>query len=148
MIIMVLGFLKEEGHLPEEAYSMSWGHETPFYMVVKIDKVRKLLSGRPDYSLWYSRQSDLETNLVVVEAKTTEELSGGEAQLLGYMGQYCLVFFHIAKASLIFLPGLVHAGRTERKKEDTTVYGVLTDSITFTFYQISEKSKVSDFMPV
>lgn len=45
-----------------------------------------MLRGRPDYALWYGAQANLETNLVVVEAKTRDELGKGERQLLEYMG--------------------------------------------------------------
>lgn len=37
----------------------------------------------------------------------------------------------------------MHAGRIERGKADTTVYGISTDSVTFNFYRINERSKVS-----
>jgi hypothetical protein len=39
--------------------------------------------------------------------------------------------------------GLVHTGRIERGKADTTVYGIATDSETFNFYRINQRSKVS-----
>lgn len=45
-----------------------------------------MLQCRSDYALWYGAQANLETNLVVVEAKTRDELGKGERQLLGYMG--------------------------------------------------------------
>ncbi|KAI3112830.1 hypothetical protein CBS147333_3338 [Penicillium roqueforti] len=64
----------------------------------------KMLCGRPDYALWYGAQANLETNLVIVEAKTSDEIGKSECQVLAYMG-------------------LVHAGRKERGKNDTTVYG-------------------------
>jgi hypothetical protein len=37
--------------------------------------------------------------------------------------------------------GLVHSGRIERHKQDTTVYGISTDSITFNLYRINRQSK-------
>ncbi|KAJ5426323.1 hypothetical protein N7465_001393 [Penicillium sp. CMV-2018d] len=67
-------------------------------------------------------QANLQTHLAIVEAKTRDELGKGERQLLGYMG-------------------LVHAGRIERGKGNTTVYGISTDSMTFNFYRINERSK-------
>ncbi|KAJ5530402.1 hypothetical protein N7527_003795 [Penicillium freii] len=69
-------------------------------------------------------EANPETNLVIVEAKIWDELGKGERQLLGYMG-------------------LVHAVRIEQGKGNTTVYGISTDSMTFNFYQIDERSKAS-----
>lgn len=56
-------------------------------MVIWIKAQKKMLRGRPDYALWYGAQEDLETNLVIVEAKTIEELGKGERQVLAYMGE-------------------------------------------------------------
>jgi hypothetical protein len=43
---------------------------------------KKNLNGRPDYALWYGQQQDLETNLVIVEAKAPEEIGKGQKQVL------------------------------------------------------------------
>ncbi|KAJ5197557.1 hypothetical protein N7449_008036 [Penicillium cf. viridicatum] len=118
---LVLGFAKEDGRIIT-GNSVSWGYETPFWKTVRMKSREKMLRGQPDYALWYGAQANLETNLVIVEAKSREKLGKGERQLLGYMG-------------------LVHAGRTERGKTDTTVYGISTDSVTFNFYRINERSK-------
>lgn len=37
--------------------------------------------------------------------------------------------------------GLVHTGRIERHKADTTVYGISTDNMTWNFYRIDNHSK-------
>jgi hypothetical protein len=37
--------------------------------------------------------------------------------------------------------GLVHAGRIELGHADTTVYGILTDCVTFKFYRINWQEK-------
>jgi hypothetical protein len=37
----------------------------------------------------------------------------------------------------------VHSGRKERKKKDTKVHGILTDSKIFHFYRVSDNGKVS-----
>ncbi|OQD67956.1 hypothetical protein PENPOL_c003G06969 [Penicillium polonicum] len=105
-------------------YPVALNAQTQNRMVVEVQiKPReKILRGRPDYWLRYGAHANLETNLVIVEAKTWDELGKGERQLLGYMG-------------------LVHAGRIERGKGNTTVYGISTDSMTFNFYQINERSK-------
>jgi hypothetical protein len=81
---LVLGFAKKEGRIITN--SVSWSYETPFWKTVYISFRERLLRSRPDYSLWYGAQANLETNLVIVEAKTREELGKGERQLLGYMG--------------------------------------------------------------
>ncbi|KAJ5796224.1 uncharacterized protein N7518_004764 [Penicillium psychrosexuale] len=118
---LVLGFAKEDGRIIT-GNSVSWGYETPFWKTVRMKSREKMLRGQPDYALWYGAQANLETNLVIVEAKSREKLGKGERQLLGYMG-------------------LVHAGRIERGKIDTTVYGISTDSVTFNFYRINKSSK-------
>ncbi len=82
---LVLGWAKGDGQLIGGA-PISWGYETPFWKIVHIGMSKKMLRGRPDYALWYGAQSNMETNLVVVEAKTREELGKGEKQLLAYMG--------------------------------------------------------------
>ncbi|KAJ5895823.1 uncharacterized protein N7473_005222 [Penicillium subrubescens] len=80
------------------------------------------LSNGPGYALWYGKQASLETNLVIVEAKQKDNLGAAEPQVLAYIG-------------------LVHSGRLEQGKQDTTVYGIASDSSTFVFYRISEGSK-------
>ncbi|KAJ6111558.1 hypothetical protein N7523_007619 [Penicillium sp. IBT 18751x] len=121
ILTMVLGFAKENGRIIWQN-SVSWGYETPFWKTIRMKSREKMLRGQPDYALWYGAQANLETNLLIVEAKTPDELGKGERQLLGYMG-------------------LVHAGRIERGKADTTVYGISTDSIRFNFYRISQSGK-------
>ncbi|OOQ81957.1 hypothetical protein PEBR_40913 [Penicillium brasilianum] len=118
---LVLGFAKMEGQLITHN-EVSWGRETHFRHNVELDSKQVHLTGRPDYALWYGAQADLETNLVIVEAKRQDRLSTAESQLLAYMG-------------------LVHSGRLEREKENTSVYGISSDSYTFNFYRISETSK-------
>lgn len=83
---LVLGFAKKEGWIVTERM-VSWGYETQFWATVKMGSEMVKLSGRPDYALWYGAQANLETNLVVVEAKRTERLGWGERQLLAYMGK-------------------------------------------------------------
>ena len=82
---LVLGFAKEDGRIIRK-HSVSWGYETSFWKTIRMKSREKMLRGRPDYALWYGAQANLETNLVIVEAKTQDELGKGERQLLGYMG--------------------------------------------------------------
>ncbi|KAJ5310797.1 uncharacterized protein N7443_003258 [Penicillium atrosanguineum] len=118
---LVLGWAKEDRRIIF-GNSVSWGYETPFHVVIKMNAKKKMLCGRPDYALWYGAQANVETNLVIVEAKTSDEIGKGERQVLAYMG-------------------LVHAGRKERGREDTTVYGIATDCIKLFFYQVNDSSK-------
>jgi len=55
--------------------------------VIKINAKKKIIHDRPRYALWYGAQANLETNLVIVEAKTTDEIGKGERQVLTYMGE-------------------------------------------------------------
>lgn len=84
---LVLGFAKQEGRIVTQR-QVSWGYETQFWKTVEMKDGKVKLSGRPDYSLWYGAQASLETNLVIVEAKTTERLGLAGQQLLAYMGKY------------------------------------------------------------
>lgn len=139
ILSLVLGFAKREGQLATQ--NVSWGRETPFYKNagfykdVTTDCKLVKLSGRPDYALWYGAQADLETNLVIVVA---EHHGLAESQLLAYMGKSPTPYTEIIADWVI---GLFHAGRLERRKQDTTVYGISSDGSTFIFYRISEDSK-------
>ena len=82
---LILGFAKEAGIVTSRP--VSWGYETPFWHVTRLGRKKKKLSGRPDYALWYGQQQDLETNLVIVEAKAPEEMGKGQKQVLAYMGK-------------------------------------------------------------
>lgn len=84
-IPMILGFAKEAGIVTGRPVSL--GYETPFWKEVRIGFKKKKLQGRPDYALWYGHQGDLETNLVIVEAKTRDGLGKGQTQALAYMGK-------------------------------------------------------------
>ncbi|CEJ57733.1 hypothetical protein PMG11_06417 [Penicillium brasilianum] len=120
---LTLGFAKELHIVKEqpEEKALSWGYEAPLRSVARVGRKSKTLSGRPDYALWYGDEVALETNLVIVEAKTSLTIGAGEKQLLAYMG-------------------LVHSGRKELKKHDITVHGILTDSRAFHFYRIVVKA--------
>lgn len=98
---LVLGFAKQEGRIITQR-QLSWGYETQFWKTVEMEDRKVKLSGRPDYALWYGAQASLETNLVIVEAKTTERLGLAGQQLLAYMGKYHTSYRrHYSKALLI-----------------------------------------------
>ncbi|KXG50158.1 uncharacterized protein PGRI_061250 [Penicillium griseofulvum] len=88
----------------------------------KVKGERVLLSGVVDYSLWFGRPEDYETNLVMVEAKKPEALKAGVFQCLAYMG-------------------MIHHTRKTSKMFDTSVYGVATDSFEWHFIHIRENSE-------
>ncbi|KAJ5933959.1 hypothetical protein N7454_006288 [Penicillium verhagenii] len=68
-------------------------------------------------------QSNLEINLVIVEAKTQEISGCVEKQLFVYWsGTWWLEV---------------------REKDDITIHGISTDSVTFSFYCLNQGSKIS-----
>jgi hypothetical protein len=83
---LVLGWAKEDGRIIR-GYLVSSGYETAFHKVTKLEAKNKMLRGCPDYELWYGAQANLETNLGIVEAKTSDEIDKGERQVLAYMGE-------------------------------------------------------------
>jgi hypothetical protein len=84
ILLQTLGFAKEARIVNSQP--VSWGCETHFFKTARFGRQRMKLSGRPDYALWYGDQENLETNLVIVEAKAPEEIGRGVNQLLAYMG--------------------------------------------------------------
>ena len=65
----------------------------------------------------------------------------GEKQLLAYMGMSAATRDGDFAESVL---GLVHTGRIERHRADTTVYGISADSMTWNFYRIDNHSKVCE----
>lgn len=53
-------------------------------VTLKGEKV--MLSGRPDYGIWYGETEELALNVLLVEAKN-RDLKAGLFQALGYMGK-------------------------------------------------------------
>lgn len=82
-----LGYAEDSGCV-HNSNKMYWGQETRFSREITVQGNNRQLEGHPDYSLWYGHQQDMETNLVVVEAKTTDALDSGLKQLLAYMGKF------------------------------------------------------------
>lgn len=52
-----------------------------------------VLSGRPDYSVWYGESEALCLNVLVVEAKGQIKGTNPIPQLLAYMGMYLAIYF-------------------------------------------------------
>lgn len=86
ILFTTLGFAKKNNRL-EGCERMSWGQETMFSKDIVVSGGKRHIEGYPDYSLWYGDQRDMETNLVVVEAKTVQSIGSGRNQLLAYMGE-------------------------------------------------------------
>ncbi|KAJ5859930.1 hypothetical protein N7534_005207 [Penicillium rubens] len=85
-----------------------------------------MLSGSPDYGIWYGEEEDLDLNVVIMEAKRPNSASEGVPQALAYMAKGC-----------------VHKQRKDLGKADTTVYGISTDAMNFTFMKLDNKSQWS-----
>ncbi|KAJ5337142.1 uncharacterized protein N7506_005164 [Penicillium brevicompactum] len=91
---------------------------------VKWKGKQHTLSGRPDYGIWYGDEEDIELNVVIVEAKRSMGGTQGIPQALAYMA-------------------CVHRQRKVLGKEDTTVYGISTDTIHFIFMKLDNESRWS-----
>ncbi|KAE8357377.1 hypothetical protein BDV27DRAFT_170597 [Aspergillus caelatus] len=83
---------------------------------------QKIVSGTTDYSLWYKAPQEMECNLLVVEAK--KKGTSGDYQALAYMA-------------------MLHHARKEVQREDVSVYGIATDSFTWTFLYLDNNGKWS-----
>jgi hypothetical protein len=75
------------------------------YGPVKYKGTKCILSGKPDYCVWYGQKEEVAVSVVVVEAKTEESASTGVAQTLAYMGKYLTIFDGISGESN-FLKGV------------------------------------------
>ncbi|OQD70252.1 hypothetical protein PENDEC_c025G02640 [Penicillium decumbens] len=62
------------------------GLRDPIPYVGQHERQEEDATRRPNYALWYRAQTDPETNLVIAEAKTADEIGKGERQMLVYMG--------------------------------------------------------------
>jgi hypothetical protein len=58
------------------------------YSPVKWKGKTWILSGRPDYGIWYGEEEDIDLNVVIMEAKRPNSGSEGVPQALAYMGKY------------------------------------------------------------
>ncbi|KAJ5980491.1 Restriction endonuclease type I HsdR N-terminal [Penicillium waksmanii] len=102
---------------PEGSRSLSIKLEQSMsYYPYRHDGENYRLQGRADYALWYGRRRDIDTNLIIWEAKGKAE-TNGECQLLLYMA-------------------MVHKKRCELGKKNRIVYGVLALPRYFEFIQI------------
>ncbi|KAI3299676.1 hypothetical protein DTO002I6_1903 [Penicillium roqueforti] len=93
------------------------------YGPVLLDKKKHTLVGELDYGIWYGDMEDLALIAAVVRTKPGE-VQKGIAQTLASMG-------------------CVHRRRKNLKKNDCTIYGLVTDDKDFWFLKISHDSNWS-----
>ncbi|KAJ5816048.1 hypothetical protein N7447_008281 [Penicillium robsamsonii] len=89
------------------------------YSPVKWKRKTWMLSGRPDCGVWYGEEEDLDLNVIIIEAKRPNSSSEGA---------------DLSK-------GCVHKQRKDLGKTDTTVYGISTDAMNFTFMKLDNESR-------
>jgi hypothetical protein len=94
-------------------------HEMPLSKLVVHEGESKLLSGFADYSIWYdsATKKTMATNLLIIEAKRFGGTDYALSQLVAYMG-------------------IVHSTRKEEQKENSVVYGIVSDGRVFRFCRI------------
>ncbi|PYI11646.1 hypothetical protein BO78DRAFT_403053 [Aspergillus sclerotiicarbonarius CBS 121057] len=81
-----------------------------------------LISGQTDYSLWNGNPGTMEANMLVCEAKQRGQL--GKYQALVYMS-------------------MLHHARKAARRDDTSVFGIATDSYDWEFLHLNNDSKYS-----
>ncbi|KAJ5437432.1 hypothetical protein N7445_005976 [Penicillium cf. griseofulvum] len=94
------------------------------YSPVEWMETSWVLLGRPDYGIWYGEKEDLDLNVIIIEAKRPCSGTEGILQALAYMG-------------------CVHKKRKDLGKTGTTVYGISTDAMNFSFMKLDNESRIS-----
>ncbi|KAL2801091.1 hypothetical protein BJX66DRAFT_289002 [Aspergillus keveii] len=95
--------------------------EKQISQTITYQQAQRHLNGFMDYTLWWGHQDDLETNLVVVEAKALGGASLGMKQALVSMA-------------------MIHSARKKSGKKDCRIFGIGTDSFDFFFLAIDNDS--------
>lgn len=67
--------------------SLRWALERTLTFNWRINGKMTKIQGRMDFALWYGSRQDVETNMVVVEAKRLHDASSGVPQAIIYMGK-------------------------------------------------------------
>ncbi|KAE8419510.1 hypothetical protein BDV36DRAFT_294104 [Aspergillus pseudocaelatus] len=104
-----------------QARTLHLGFETPMSITLSQTVV---ISGKADYSLWYTSHEDRAHQLIIVEAKKARHVTSGLPQLLGYMGA-------------------VQLARRTAQKSNIAVFGVLTDAYQWDFVRVHNDGKYS-----
>lgn len=110
----------------EDPATLSLQYETKLEKEVIYEGEKRLLSGAADYTLWYApcTPKDLSTNLIIIEAKKTQSADSCLGQIAAYMG-------------------IIHSLRKEEAKQNSVVYGVITDGLAFRFCRVDSNSRWS-----
>ena len=111
---------------PEDPAILGLQHETQIQRQVTYKGETRMLSGYADYTVWYDSQkgSNLATNLIIIEAKKANSTDTCLGQLTAYMG-------------------VVHAYRKDEQKQNSVIYGVASDGLSFRFCRIDNESNWS-----
>ncbi|KFY33635.1 hypothetical protein V494_07453 [Pseudogymnoascus sp. VKM F-4513 (FW-928)] len=109
---------------PEDPARLELLHEVPLSTEVIHKGEQRLLAGFADYTLFYNNSAaeSLATNLVIVEAKRRGATDLALPQLIAYLG-------------------IVHRARKEQKKENSVVFGIISDGNVFRFSRITNDGK-------
>ncbi|KAJ0421235.1 hypothetical protein BJY00DRAFT_312148 [Aspergillus carlsbadensis] len=103
---------------------LRWVSEKPVAFKWRIRGKRTEIRGRMDYALWYGSRKDLDTNLLVVQAK-------------GLYGAGCCVL------QVITFMAIIHHVRRERGRTNAPIYGIATDSMYWYFVRLHPDGVVS-----
>ncbi|KAL3485647.1 hypothetical protein BJX62DRAFT_242728 [Aspergillus germanicus] len=103
--------------------SLRWTLERAFTFRWKIKGKLTEIKGRMDFALWYGNREDLETNMVVVEAKRLHDAGQGVPQAIIYMA-------------------ILHKARKQAGRTNSPIYGIATDSWDWHFLRLDPISGV------
>lgn len=111
---------------PETPAVLELQHETQIERQVIYNGETRLLSGHADCTVWYEPQkrSNLATNFIIIEAKKINSTDTCLGQLTAYMG-------------------VVHAYRKDEQRQNSVIYGVASDGLSFRFCRIDNESNWS-----
>ncbi|RDW72587.1 uncharacterized protein DSM5745_07759 [Aspergillus mulundensis] len=126
IMLLVGAYLEQNGLCPTLGKKLYLQAETQAEWPITHKMKKKMLRGRFDYSFWYQEAQTLANNLFIIEAKP-ETCTGGETQLLAYMG-------------------MVLAARQKQHKANTVLFGLLTDSWSFCFYWMNKEGKYRRYL--
>lgn len=111
---------------------------------------KHVLTGTADYSLGYSNALTMSGNhLVVTEAKQVEDMPAAYGQLLSIMGVHHFLFAVFGGRMLVSFQilicdvGMIYRSRRLENKENSVIFGVVTDRDYFHFWRIDNDANVS-----
>ncbi|KAL3485651.1 hypothetical protein BJX62DRAFT_242733 [Aspergillus germanicus] len=104
--------------------NLRWVLEKPLWFRCKIRGKRTKIQIRTDYALWYGSRANLDTNLVVVQAKRLYDASCCGPQVIAFMA-------------------IVHRLRKQRGRMNAPIYGIATDTWYWYFLRLDPDGVVS-----